>query len=71
MYYKTIIVSDIHIPSPDNKKKEFLAWLKNQTFDQLIFNGDIIDGRHIKLFGGRKERHTDRLKNVIEVAKQQ
>lgn len=50
MHYKTIIASDIHIPSPDNKSREFLAWLKNQTFDQLILNGDIIDGWHIRLF---------------------
>jgi predicted phosphodiesterase len=51
VHYKTIIASDIHVPSPDNKGKEFLQWLKNQTFDQLILNGDIIDGRHIRLFG--------------------
>jgi len=69
--YKTIIVSDIHIPSPDNKGKEFLQRLKNQTFQQLIFNGDIIDGRHIQLFGWRKRRHTNRWKDVIEIAEQQ
>ena len=66
--YKTIIVSDIHIPSPDNKSREFLTWLRNQKFEQLIFNGDIIDGRHIRLFGGRKRRHTNRRKEVIEIA---
>ena len=71
MHYKTIIASDIHIPSPDNKGKEFLQRLKNQTFDQLILNGDIIDGWHIKLFGGWKRRHTNRLKDVIEIAQQQ
>ncbi len=45
--------------------------LKNQKFENLIFNGDIIDGRHIKLFGGRKRRHTNWRKDVIEIAKQQ
>lgn len=49
-HYKTIIVSDIHMPSPDSKSQDFLTWLEQQTFDQLIFNGDIIDGVHIKLF---------------------
>lgn len=71
MHYKTIIASDIHIPSPDNKGKEFLKWLKNQSFDQLILNGDIIDGRHIALFGWRKRRHVNRRKEIIEVAKKQ
>ncbi|MCX6823115.1 MAG: UDP-2,3-diacylglucosamine diphosphatase [candidate division SR1 bacterium] len=68
MHYKTIIVSDIHIPSPDNKGKEFLQRLKNQTFDQLILNGDIIDGWHITLFGGWKRRHVNWRKDLIEVA---
>lgn len=71
MHYKTIIVSDIHIPSPDNKSREFLVWLKNQTFDQLIFNGDIIDGRHIKLFRWRKRRHVNWRKDIIEITKEQ
>jgi len=71
MYYKTIIASDIHIPSPDNKGKEFLQRLKNQTFDQLILNGDIIDGWHITLFGGWKRRHVNWRKDLIEVANTQ
>lgn len=71
MHYKTIIASDIHVPSPDNKGKEFLQRLKNQTFDQLIFNGDIIDGRHIRLFGWWKRRHSNRLKEMIAIAKDQ
>lgn len=50
-HYKTIIISDIHIPNPDNKYREVFAWLENQEFDQLILNGDIMDGRHIALFG--------------------
>ena len=70
-HYKTIIVSDIHIPSPDNKSREFLLWLKNQTFDQLIFNGDIIDGRHIKLFRWWKRRHVNWRKDVIDIVKTQ
>lgn len=69
-HYKTIIASDIHMPSPDNKSREFLSWLKNQTFDELILNGDIIDGRHIKLFGWWKRRHANRRKEVIEIAKE-
>ena len=70
-HYKTIIASDIHMPSPDNKGKEFLLWLKNQTFDQLILNGDVIDGRHIKLFWWWKRRHSNRVKDIIEVANNQ
>ena len=71
MHYRTIIASDIHVPSPDNKGKEFLQRLKNQTCEQLILNGDIIDGWHIKLFGGRKRRHANRLKDIIEIAQGQ
>jgi len=71
VHYKTIIASDIHIPSPDNKGKEFLKWLRNQSFDQLILNWDIIDGRHIRLFGWWKRSHINRRKEIIELAKKQ
>lgn len=70
-HYKTIIASDIHMPSPDNKGKEFLKRLKNQSFDQLILNGDIVDGRHISLFGWWKRKHVNRRKEIIELAKKQ
>lgn len=70
-HYKTIIVSDIHMPSPDSKSQDFLTWLEQQTFDQLIFNGDIIDGVHIKLFWWWKTKHENRLKDVIRIARHQ
>jgi len=70
-HYKTIIVSDVHMPSPESKNQRFLTWLEQQTFDQLIFNGDIIDGVHIKLFGWWKAKHEQRIKDVIRIARHQ
>lgn len=44
MKYKTIIVSDIHLGTKDSQAKEFLKFLDEHPTEQLILNGDIVDG---------------------------
>ena len=46
--YKTVIISDVHLGSPHAKLKEVTRFLNSVECSQLILNGDIIDGWHMK-----------------------
>lgn len=69
MQYKTIIVSDIHLWTKDSRYKELLNFLQKNKCKNLILNGDIIDGRHIKIFGWRPKWHTKLVHYIIDLAK--
>lgn len=43
MHYRTIIISDLHLGIKDSKAKKLSSWLKENTADNIILNGDIID----------------------------
>ena len=47
-HYKTIVLSDIHLGSKNSKAKEVLRYLRKNTCDTLILNGDIIDGLQLQ-----------------------
>ncbi len=42
--YRTVIISDLHLGTPDAKVEQLAHFLKNVRCDKLILNGDIIDG---------------------------
>ena len=42
-HYKTIVLSDIHLGTKGSKAKELVRFLKVNTADNLILNGDIVD----------------------------
>ncbi len=46
-HYKTIVISDIHIGSVWSHTEEAIDFLRNNSSDTLILNGDIIDGWHL------------------------
>ena len=50
MHYRTIVVSDIHLGSLDAKYEQICDFLEHNTCDHLIMNGDIIDGRYLRVF---------------------
>jgi UDP-2,3-diacylglucosamine pyrophosphatase LpxH len=62
--YKTIIVSDVHLGTKGSKAKEIVRFLKQFQCENLILNGDIIDGWQLKKSGRWKRKHT-RFFNVI------
>lgn len=62
MHYRTIVVSDIHLGTPDTKHQAVLDFLKSNTCDNLILNWDIIDGRFLSYFPTRPPEQ----RNVIE-----
>lgn len=43
-HYRTIVISDVHLGTESSKAKELLEFLKKHSCDNLILNGDIIDG---------------------------
>jgi UDP-2,3-diacylglucosamine pyrophosphatase LpxH len=66
-HYKTIIVSDVHLGSNDSKAKELVRFLKKHTCDQLIMNGDIIDGWQLRRSGTWKKKHTRFFRVVLRM----
>ena len=67
-HYKTIVISDLHLGTKNSKAKEVLRFLRTNTCDTLILNGDIIDGWQLKKNGKWKKRHTRFLKSVMDMS---
>ncbi|MDR0506467.1 MAG: UDP-2,3-diacylglucosamine diphosphatase [Dysgonamonadaceae bacterium] len=68
-HHKTIILSDIHLGSKWSKAKEVAYFLKENSCDELILCGDIIDGwclRRGKKSKWRK-RHTRFIKSLLDI----
>jgi UDP-2,3-diacylglucosamine pyrophosphatase LpxH len=57
-HFKTIVVSDIHLGTKGSKAKEISRFLRQYTCENLILNGDIIDGWQLKKSGSWKRKHT-------------
>lgn len=68
LYYKTVILSDIHLGAPDCKINEVNHFLKHVECETLILNGDIIDGWSLNRRGGWDERHTRFIRLLLKKA---
>lgn len=66
-HYKTIVVSDVHLGSEGSKAKELVRFLKKNSCDLLILNGDIIDGWQLKKSGTWKKKHTRFFKIILQM----
>lgn len=66
-HYKTIVLSDIHLGSKSSKAKEVSRFLKSNTCDKLILNGDIIDGWQLRKGGKWKKKHTRFFRTVLKM----
>lgn len=67
--FKTIVISDVHLGTKGAKAKEVARFLKQFTCENLILNGDIIDGWQLKKSGSWKRKHTrffNRMLKMIE-----
>jgi UDP-2,3-diacylglucosamine pyrophosphatase LpxH len=69
--YKTIIVSDVHLGTKGSKAKEIARFLKQFNCDNLILNGDIIDGWQLKKSGSWKRKHTRFFNRVLKMMENQ
>ncbi len=65
-FYKTIILSDIHLGIRNSRVKEVVDFLSNHKCDTLILNGDIIDGWQLKKSGEWKKKHTSFFRIIMK-----
>lgn len=66
-FYKTIVLSDIHLGIKASKAKEVLHFLKHHKCESLILNGDIIDGWQLRKNGKWKKQHSNFFKHIINL----
>ena len=64
-FYKTIVLSDIHLGIKASKAKEVVHFLKHHKCETLILNGDIIDGWQLRKSGKWKKQHSNFFKHII------
>jgi UDP-2,3-diacylglucosamine pyrophosphatase LpxH len=66
-HFRTIVLSDIHLGSTGSKAKEVTEFLKQNSCQTLILNGDIIDGWQLRKYGAWKNKHTNFLRAVLKM----
>ncbi|MBN3036187.1 MAG: UDP-2,3-diacylglucosamine diphosphatase, partial [Bacteroidales bacterium] len=70
MHYLTIVISDVHLGTVDSKTRELSKFLKNNTCDRLILNGDIIDGWNLRRRGIWEKKDTRVLRRILRMIEQ-
>ncbi len=66
-HFKTIVLSDIHLGTRNSAAKEVVRFLKSNTCDNLILNGDIIDGWQLKKGSIWQKKHTRFFRVVLKM----
>ena len=68
-YYRTIVVSDIHLGTSHSKVNQISDFLRRVDCGRLIMNGDIIDGWHLQKSGISKwkQEHTHFFKIIMKM----
>jgi len=66
-HYKTIVISDVHLGASGSKTKQLVRFLKQNTCEWLILNGDIIDGWQLQRSGKWKRKHTRFFKIILKM----
>ena len=65
--FKTIVISDVHLGTKGSKAKEISRFLKQYRCENLILNGDIIDGWQLKKSGSWKRKHTRFFNRILKM----
>lgn len=71
VHYETVIISDVHLGTPDCRASEAADFLASITCNLLILNGDIIDQWYLSRGGSWKDSHTQFLHRVLEKMEKQ
>lgn len=66
-YHKTIVLSDIHLGTKGSKAREVVEFLKYNRCENLILNGDIIDGWQLSKSGTWKRKHTRFINRILKM----
>jgi UDP-2,3-diacylglucosamine pyrophosphatase LpxH len=70
-FYKTIVLSDLHLGTKSSKAKQVLHFLKNHKCETLILNGDIIDGWQLRKGSKWTKQHSNFFKHIISLSAKQ
>ncbi|HWA08808.1 MAG TPA: UDP-2,3-diacylglucosamine diphosphatase [Opitutaceae bacterium] len=63
---RTVILSDVHLGTPDCKAAEVNHFLRTVRCERLILNGDIIDGWQLKRAGQWTKAHTRFIRIILK-----
>lgn len=66
-HHKTLVISDVHLGASASKAKELVKFLKSNSCQRLIMNGDIIDGWQLKRSGKWRKRHTRFFRQIMKM----
>lgn len=64
---RTVILSDVHLGTPDCKVEEVNHFLRHVRCEKLILNGDIIDGWQLRRSGHWTKAHTRFIRIVLKM----
>jgi len=68
---RTVIISDVHLGTPDSKAREACHFLRNVRCEKLILNGDIIDGWRLQKGAQWSNDHTRFVRTVLKKLEKQ
>ena len=68
MKWKTIIMSDLHLGARQSQTEKILKFLKENSAETLILNGDIIDGWALKKGGSWKSECTKIVRRFMKLS---
>ncbi len=68
---KTVILSDLHLGTPDSKAREVGHFLRTVRCEKLILNGDIIDGWRLRKGGHWSAEHTRVIRIILKKLEKQ
>lgn len=63
---RSVFISDVHLGMTDSKAREAADFLQHVDCDNLILNGDIIDGWALKRGGRWRKRHSRFIRTVLK-----
>jgi UDP-2,3-diacylglucosamine pyrophosphatase LpxH len=66
LHVRTVILSDVHLGTPDCKIEEVNHFLRHVRCERLILNGDIIDGWQLTRSGHWTKAHTRFVRIVLK-----
>ena len=67
LHVRTVILSDVHLGTPNSKVHEVNHFLRSVRCEKLILNGDIIDGWQLKRGGQWTKAHTRFVRIVLKM----
>lgn len=65
-HVRTVIISDVHLGTPDSKVNEVNHFLRHVRCAKLILNGDIIDGWQLRRRGQWTKAHTRFVRIILK-----